>query len=333
MTNRLREAVAAFTFEKNSMKAKQLKKLQHRQAGFTLLELLVVITLIATLATAALVAYEGIGDSAQATAASNSTSTADGAIRNYRAVTQKYPDQWDNLVVGAGASAGSAPEFMATVTASKFANWALPASPSTFRTAVVTALESVGITALQQRTQVAASGTVEPNLQHNEGAVGALGGVSEDDWTLISNVAILPTFGDVGGTPTACTLPGGMPTTKLDGTTTITGADALRQNVINDNLEDDQCNLVIALGFGHDAAHSTSNSSVAISTAPTFVSQNINPATRYARYIALFHVAQDANEDETFTDDEVFNKARLLAVVDTEGRMIDENIAAQNPAN
>ncbi|MDX8127534.1 prepilin-type N-terminal cleavage/methylation domain-containing protein [Methylomonas sp. OY6] len=311
------------------MKGKQLKRLQHRQAGFTLLELLVVITLIATLATAALVAYEGIGDSAQATAASNSTSTADGAIRNYRAVTQKYPDQWDNLVVGSGASAGAAPAFLATVTASKFANWALPASPSTFRAAVVTALESVGITELQQRTQVAATGTIEPNLQHNEGAVGGVG-VSEDDWTAISNVAILPTYGDVGGTPTACTLPGGMPTTKLDAST-ITATDALRQNTINDTLEDDQCNLVIALGFGHDAAHSTSNSSVAISTAPTFVSQAINPATSYARYIALFHVAQDTNEDASFADSEVFNKARLLAVVDTEGRMIDENIAAQNP--
>lgn len=123
-----------------------------------------------------------------------------------------------------------------------------------------------------------------------------------------------------------------MPTTKLSADP-INIDDALRQNVINDNLEDDQCNLVIALGFGHDAAHSTSNSSVAISTAPTFVSQNINPANSYARYIALFHVAQDENEDETFTDDEVFNKARLLAVVDTEGKMIDENLAAQSAEN
>ncbi|MCQ8117090.1 type II secretion system protein [Methylomonas rosea] len=332
MTNRLREAVAAFTFEKNSMKAKQLKRLQHRQAGFTLLELLVVITLIATLATAALVAYEGLGDSAQATAASSSTATADGAIRNYRAVTQRYPDQWDNLVVGAGASAGTAPAFLASVTARRFANWTLPASTSTFRIAVVEALESVGISELQQRIVATTTAGVEPNLQHNEGAVGPTQ-VSEDDWAGITNVAILPTFGrDAGGSPAACTLPGGMPTTKLSADP-INIDDALRQNVINDNLEDDQCNLVIALGFGHDAAHSTSNSSVAISTAPTFVSQNINPANSYARYIALFHVAQDENEDETFTDDEVFNKARLLAVVDTEGKMIDENLAAQSAEN
>lgn len=331
MTNRLREAVAAFTFEKNSMKAKQLKKLQHRQAGFTLLELLVVITLIATLATAALVAYEGIGDSAQATAASNSTSTADGAIRNYRAVTQKYPDQWDNLVVGSGASAGVAPAFMAEVTASRFANWALPASTTGLGGAVNTALNAVGISTLQQRAVATTTVGVEPNLQHNEGAVNqvAPGNVTEDDIGIVTNVAILPPYGDGA----VCTVTDGtIPANKLDNSV-IGATDGQRQNVINDALEDDQCNLVIALGFGHDAAHSTSNSSVAISTAPTFVSQKINPANSYARYIALFHVAQDKDEDGNIDVVDVFPKARLLAVLDTEGRMIDENIAAQNPAN
>lgn len=323
MTNRLREAVAAFTFEKNSMKAKQLKKLQRRQAGFTLLELLVVITLIATLATAALVAYEGIGDSAQATAASNSTSTADGAIRNYRAVTQRYPDQWDNIVTSAGAS----PAFLASATASRFANWAVPASNTAIGGAINTALTSVGITTIQERIAAATTANVEPNLQHNEGA--APGAVQEIDWNLVQNVAILPPYGNGA----VCTVTGGtIPANKLDGVA-IGPLDGLRQNVINDALEDDQCNLVIALGFGHDAAHSTSNSSVAISTAPTFVSQNINPATNYARYIALFHVAQDSAEDGNIDVADVFPKARLLAVVDTEGRMIDENIAAQNPAN
>jgi prepilin-type N-terminal cleavage/methylation domain-containing protein len=330
MTNRLREAVAAFTFEKNSMKAKQLKKLQHRQAGFTLLELLVVITLIATLATAALVAYDGIGDSAQATAASNSTATADGAIRNYRAVTQKFPDQWDNLVVGAGASAGSAPAFMATVTAEKFANWTLPASATTFRGALDDAMTAVNITEIQERAVATTTAGVEPNLQHNEGAVQNNGDAVENDWDAITNVAILPTFGTA-----ACSVNGTALGAKLDGSAMTALDDGNRQNVINDSLENNQCNLVIALGFGHDAAHSTSNSSVAISTAPTFVSKNINPATNYARYIALFHVGQDAGNsttrDNNITDAELFTKPRLLAVVDTEGRMIDENIADQNP--
>ncbi|MDT4292205.1 type II secretion system protein [Methylomonas sp. MO1] len=307
------------------MKAKQLKKLQHRQAGFTLLELLVVITLIATLATAALVAYDGIGDSAQATAASNSTSTADGAIRNYRAVTQRFPDQWDNLVTTAGAS----PAFLSTQTSARFANWAVPASASAFGTALNTAMAAVGITEIQERTIATTTAGVEPNLQHNEGATNNNGDAQENDWAAVANVAILPTFGTA-----ACQVNTVALGAKLDGNAMV-AADGNRQNVINDSLESDQCNLVIALGFGHDAAHSTSNSSVAISTAPTFVSQNINPATTYARYIALFHVGQDgANAgtvDNNIVAGELFTKPRLLAVVDTEGRMIDENIADQNP--
>ncbi|NOV28939.1 type II secretion system protein [Methylomonas sp. ZR1] len=314
------------------MKGKQLKRLQHRQAGFTLLELLVVITLIATLATAALVAYDGIGDSAQATAASNSTATADGAIRNYRAVTQKFPDQWDNLVVGSGASAGSAPAFMAAATASKFSNWSVPASASAFGLALNDAMAAVNITEIQERTVATTTAGIEPNLQHNEGAVFTVSptDAAENDWNAITNVAILPTFGTA-----ACQVNSvALPVTKLSGDP-INGDDGARQNVINDSLESDQCNLVIALGFGHDAAHSTSNSSVAISTAPTFVSKNINPAVNYARYIALFHVGQDgANAgtvDNNIVAGELFTKPRLLAVVDTEGRMIDENIADQNP--
>ncbi|MDX1914477.1 MAG: prepilin-type N-terminal cleavage/methylation domain-containing protein [Methylophilus sp.] len=295
-----------------------------KQKGFTLLELLVVITLLAILSVGALVAYEGIGDNAQATAAANNTSGADRAIRNFRAVTQNYPDQWDNLVTDAGA----APAFLAADTTAAFSNWAVPALGTGFRTALNDAFAAVGITAIQQRTVATTTAGIEPNLQHNEGAVG--GDASEDAVTTAAfdNVAILPTFGTA-----ACSVAGAaLPITKLDGTA-VAAADGARQNVINDNLEDNECNLVIALGFGHDAAHSTSGTSVAISTAPTFVSKDINPNNAYARYIALFHVGADDNADNDIVAAEVFTTPRLLAIVDTEGHMIDENIAAQNPAN
>jgi len=47
----------------------------------------------------------------------------------------------------------------------------------------------------------------------------------------------------------------------------------------------------------------------------------------------LFHVAADADEDGTIQDAEVFDRARLIAVVDTEGRLIDENISAATDAD
>ena len=305
----------------------KLKQLQSKQKGFTLLELLVVITLLAVLSVGALVAYEGIGDTAAATAASSNTAAADRAIRNYRAITQNYPDQWDNLVTTAGLT----PAFLqATKTQAAFARLSVPTTTSVFRTAFNSAFSNVGITTLQVRLLAPTTALVEPNLQHNEGAT-TVGGVAAVSDTLISaaaNFSILPSFGTV-----LCSVNGVAMGTKLNGLA-MTAADGLRQNVINDSLGSTQCNLVLAVGFGHDAAHSTAASTVAISTAPTFVSKLINPAVSYARYIALFHAGSDnVTVDNNITAGEIFKKARLLAVVDTEGHAIDTNIAKQNPTN
>lgn len=306
------------------------------QKGFTLLELLVVITLLAILSVGALVAYEGIGDTAQATAAANNTSGADRAIRNFRAVTQSYPDQWDNLVTTAGVLPAFANADMGTFLAALPIT--VPAADGNGMDRLVRALRNVGIDELQTRTILAATTGVEPNLQHNEGALGANALDVQEDQLLVenatetltddavgtANIAILPTFGAAACVAqTAAISP---PANKLDGAA-MTAADQQRMNAINDGMEDDQCNLVVALGFGHDAAHSTNGSSVAIATAPTYVSRNINPNVNYARYVALFHVAADADEDGTIEDAEVFERARLVAVLDTEGRVIDENIA------
>ena len=297
--------------------------LKAKQKGFTLLELLVVITLLAILSVGALVAYEGIGDNAQATAAANNTAGADRAIRNYRAVTQNYPDQWDNLVTVAGAKL----DFAADETNERLANLDLPASGTAFRTAFNEAFENVGVEELQVRATGAKTAGVEPNLQHNEGAVGA--SAVETEFGDLTDISILPTYGTTG-----CKVDGTALGNKLD-TTAMAPADGNFQNVVNDSLENNECNLVVALGFGHDAAHSTANSSVAISTAPTYTSKDINPAVSYARYIALFHVGQDGADGSTKNDDitdaELFKKARLLAVVDTEGHVIDTNIANSNP--
>lgn len=298
--------------------------LKAKQKGFTLLELLVVITLLAILSVGALVAYEGIGENAQATAAANNTAGADRAIRTYRAVEQEYPDQWDSLVVSTGGDL----DFVAAATNLRLADYTLPASGTALRTAINTALTSVGIEELQQRTIAGKTLNVEPNLQHNEGALGASAAdVAEDEVADLTHISIAKTF----GAGAACTLGGAV--AGLDGVAPV-AADAQYLNKVNDGLESDQCNLVVALGFGHDAAHSTNGSKVAISTAPTYVSKNINPAANYARYIAYFHVAAD---DEvtgtvgTIEPGEVFRKARLIAVVDTEGNVIDSNIANQNP--
>lgn len=321
-----------------------------KQKGFTLLELLVVITLLAILATGALLAYEGLTDTAQGAAASNNTATADQSIRNYRAVTGRYPNQWDHLVTdsGDGATGGAALDFVSPLTYRFLAGvTGIPTGANSAGLALQNAFLRVGVDEIQVRTQSGLNAGVEPNLQHNEGAVvlaeGTLpvqsavelelgdNGLPED---FFNTLVIVPSAVDVGGTLTTCSVAGQAParigTDPLANITVGAAQVSNFLNKVNDTFEPGECNLVVALGFGNDAASSTSGSSVAIAKAPTYASSNINPATTYARYIALFHMGRGAEGVANITAADIFRKPQLVAVVDPEGKVIDQNIAVAN---
>ena len=295
--------------------------LQSKQKGFTLLELLVVITLLAVLSVGALVAYEGVGESAEATAAANNTVTADRAIRNYRAITGLYPNQWDSLsVVDTGASLPDA--LLAEDTLAAFGNFAFGAA--SISGALAEAMEDVGLEEFQ--TITSASGLtagVVPNLQHNEGA-NAGSEELEIDSGDIANISIVPAG-------TGCTAGG-----QTIATSYVGAASTINLNQVNDSLETAVCHLVLAVGFGHDAAHSTFDSTVAIAAAPTFTSKAINPSVNYARYIALFHMGSDGADvgtDVGNTTGELRATPRLIGVVAPDGTILDNALAAAKAAN
>ena len=275
--------------------------LKAKQKGFTLLELLVVITLLAILSVGALVAYDGLTEKAQASATSNNTGSVDRAIRQYKVIAAEYPDQWDNLVSPVGASLTMmAPETLEILS---------PLTNAVALASAAEALEAIGIEELQVATADPVDGVV-PNLQHNEGATS---GVSDEvAIDAVSGLAYLTYQGQA-------TLAGGV------GTVT----DSNRINKFNDNFENDETNVLIALGFGHDAAHSTADSKVGIMTAPTYTSAKINPAVNYARYIGLFHVASDetAANIAPAAATEWHEKAHFVGIIDPEGNGIDDNIA------
>ena len=329
-----------------------MKQIVMKEKGFTLLELLVVVAIIAILSTGALLAYEGLTDKAQAASAANNTATADQSIRHYRALTQNFPDQWDNLLVASGEDeAGAAVAVVGTDGApldmmnNESREWlsSFALDGNGLEDTIVAAFEEVGIEEIQARLNEVSSAGIEPNLQHNEGAVAAAtaGAADVAELTLanLTNVAIVPS-GDGACTYGTVAQANYLDTVDEDGTVVAgvaPGAEAGQLlNKINDAIEDDECNLVIAFGFGHDAAHSTQGSDVAITTPPTFVSEDTNPNENYARYIALFHVGQDSELGATDDDIEVaeiFEKPRLLAVVDTEGNVISESIASATDEN
>jgi prepilin-type N-terminal cleavage/methylation domain-containing protein len=312
--------------------------LQAKQGGFTLLELLVVITLLATLATAALVAYEGIGENATATAAANNLMVAESSLRNYRAVEDAYPNQYDNLANVDGTGTGGAAALLAPETQDFFGQWAADAADPVLA-AVAGALEEVGIDELQSLDGATVMTGAVPNLAFNESA--GFGASELELWDDVNEV-YAPAFDGTGistGTNIALSIvpAGGNGTTCQVGTTSIrddfagnTNADSADLNLINDAIDDDACSLVLALGVGKDVPGTTIDSRVAISQVPTVATENVNPAVNYARAIALFQVANDDNENGTIEAGEVFERARLIGVVDPEGRAIDTLLSEAN---
>jgi prepilin-type N-terminal cleavage/methylation domain-containing protein len=298
------------------------QKLQGKQKGFTLLELLVVIALLATLATAALIAYENVGDNAEAAAAANTASTIDRAIRTYKAVEGVYPNQWDNLADATAASTSAIPFAPAAMT-SFLATWVAPASGAAFHDEITEALEEAGIEELQMVTGIGAD--VPPNRAHNESVNPTLAQEYEIEDLGIDgqNLAVIPT----GACIAAPTFGGAIPTAAYDGTTPTLNS---LQNAYADILEGDECHMVVAFGFGGDAAASTSFSRVAVAQSPTYARQEVvDPSAEYARYIGLFHLAEledtDGTDGPTAGDTwEVRDTARLLAVIATDGSNIDD---------
>ncbi len=310
------------------------------QKGFTLLELLVVITLLAVLSVGALVAYEGIGENAQEVGAANNIKTADSAIRTFAALENVYPNQWDNLVNG---DDGTVNQFIAEQTQAFIAPLDLEAVSTTsapLATAIAASLNAVGVNEFQ--TLLAAGQSfapgVNPNEVWNESSPGVTVPADELEFEFDANGALdftdniaenfthLSVFasdsGD-GATAGGCTVGGQNLAAAVGGP--VLSSQAL--NRINDALDNDGCHLVVAVGFGKDVPGTTLDSRASISTAPTYVSNNINPSENYARFIALFHVGSAEDGQTAIQVEDIRPRARLIAVVDTEGRTIDESIS------
>jgi prepilin-type N-terminal cleavage/methylation domain-containing protein len=394
MTNRLLGVAEALTLREIVMNINQMKasiakfrkadlsvikdeklrakgqKLQGKEKGFTLLELLVVITLLAILATGALVAFDGAGEKAQASKAANTVAVLDQGVRAYKAVTQAYPNQWDNLADPVNAiapmmSTGTTPindDLQQILGSFDIAAGMVGAGVVAAAADLEDYFEdNFGMDELQHvfGNGVGANGVVEPNRLHNEGTnppdgagngaveteygdfgVGALATGDPQYISILGSVAFEDDE-DLSGAPNAnaglpmnCTV-GGVDISNTWAAGAAGGANPLVLNSINDALSTERCNLVVAVGFGGDAAQSTVDAAAGVIQAPTYSSAEVNPAESYGRYIGLFLLASgekgaaaDGDTVQNLVASNFLARPRLLGFIDTQGNTLDANVAS-----
>lgn len=358
--NKIKTAIAKFknsdvSIIKDDAMRTKAQKLQAKQKGFTLLELLVVITLLATLSTAALVAYDNVGENARDASAATSVNTLEGSLRSYRAIVGQYPEQFDSLAnADADATIGNgALQLMSDETQQFFGQLVITQANAsdtddTLVTAAIAAsLREAGLEELQAVTGTTTwnEGFV-PNLAMNESYpevsanpgselafpddISVTGPITFDDAAVTSDVALSIVPSGATGAASCGVFAAGDLQTTFNGTAVDNNAPL---NLISDGLESDGCDLVVAVGIGKEVPGATLGQAVEIAQVPTVGTNNINPRDNYARAIALFHVGNDADASGTIAAGEMFDKARLIAVVGPEGRTIGEIAAAAHASS
>jgi prepilin-type N-terminal cleavage/methylation domain-containing protein len=283
---------------------KSLKK----QGGFTLLELLVVVGLMAAVAVVAVSTYDDADASAAISTDLSNIQSIDQGFRNFAGKNKgDLPEQLDSLVTEAGVA------YYLLAPETKDALQALPVAGTT-GTAILNALANNGMEEFQfiieEKNIKTELYKKDPNAQHAE----ASGNGVEEEAVEAKTLTIVAN--NLTGTCKVDAVDYSA-TTKLTLNGTAPKNNAL--NAINDQFESDTCNVVVALGVGGDAA---ANSQGAIGLTSSDAVKD--KASYYSRYLALFHVAQDGFsdgvEDGILKDGDVFPKPRFVGVINPLGQ-------------
>lgn len=115
--------------------------LQSRRSGFTLLELLISVAIVATLGGVVIVSYDGLEAQAAKGAATGSIAGVDKALRTYTTMTGSAPDEMDSLLATTGND-NTAAGVMAAVLGSKVAG---KFTPTQLTAAQASCLNAAGI--------------------------------------------------------------------------------------------------------------------------------------------------------------------------------------------
>ncbi len=302
------------------MNIKINKPTVRKQSGFTLLELVIVIAILAVIGGAALVAYDGLDKKAAKSQATFNLAAIDKGVRMSKVITGNYPDDLDLVVqsdstladpTGNAAVSADTGGFFSRVPRSiegtdndqstgdgLFSFYPLTAE-------MVTAFDEVGIDSFRGIT--IANDTASVSLA-NRAFDNTPTGVGAE--VAVSNGLVVPIIKTLNH--------GAANSNDL---AAITGLDA------------STAHIVVALGLGNNSSIVSDDINVNsgnFSEAPFYSDL---ASTEYGRFYLLFHIASDtaggATADEIDAN-EVFSEARFVGVIDAEGNWLDQEFADAN---
>ncbi len=299
-----------------------------RRGGFTLLELLVVVTILAVVGAGLLAAYDRLDERAAKGVSAHTIAAADSAVRAHITYTRQAPNFLDALVaVDPPAGAGTNPDVpVVDPNAEKVAILPVPNIAggktvlTTLSAAQAAALANAGLTHLRY-VDIAGNdpadpapgsgGTVTLSIPNSDGLPAVVGPLLQIDIPHRIHEAPRPGNNRNRGRGFQGTLTDGSPVLQWNANVSGGGTGGYDNTKIGANPDD----VVLVFGMGNDASNVGPGGEVQLASAPVFGGNR--QTYEYGRYLLLFNVGPPTA---------TFPTARLQAVMNTQGDFVDEMI-------
>lgn len=341
------QAIASIQDRKMRDKAMRLKG---KQGGFTLLELLVVVAVLAIVAGTMITAMSGQEKRAASGAAASSIATVESLLRTYYKSSATLPDGLDALVSESVAtSVPTALSTSAQLLSSDIIGTKLAKDTSgtgdkikavSLDQTYIDALRAAGITKVrvlareavnESTADVCATSKVENVALPCDQAMSRVdipGRMFDNPTSGKNRGRGFPVDLPTGGTGAVAALPVWKSGATCDASVAETdpaqtgGADNLK-------LGASKCSVLVALGFGNNVTVGLNGEKPQMNSAPAYGAMLAN---QYNRYIALYNVgtgnhASNYPSGTVGTQLKAASTATLQALVDTRGDFLDEELA------